>query len=108
MRLRRRTWRRAAWAAAAARAGLALALVGCSGDPGARLVAEPARQVPIPGAEVPGTFWHWLVWPATETPHRAVAQVAEPAAHDACQPLAGDLLKPAYRCRHGRVTYVLQ
>ncbi|MBK1667251.1 hypothetical protein CKO28_04235 [Rhodovibrio sodomensis] len=73
-----------------------------------RPVADPTRQVPIPGARVPGSFWSWLPDFAPPAPMRNVKQAAAPAQSDDCVPLDGPRLKPAYRCTTDGVTYIVQ
>lgn len=74
----------------------------------ARPVADPTRQVPIPGAHVPGSFWAWLPDLAPPAPMRNVRQVAAPAASADCVRLEEPRLKPAYRCTTDGLSYVLQ
>ncbi|MBK1695705.1 hypothetical protein [Rhodovibrio salinarum] len=74
----------------------------------AQPVAEPTRQVPIPGADVPGSFWFWLPDFAPPAPMRNVQQAAVPASDPDCVPLDRQQLKPAYRCTTQGVTYVVQ
>jgi hypothetical protein len=74
----------------------------------ARPVADPTRQVPIPGAQVPGGFWAWLPDFDPPAPMRNVEQAAVPAESADCVPIDGPRLKPAYRCTQDGVTYVVQ
>jgi hypothetical protein len=76
--------------------------------PTRRPVAEPTRQVPIPGAYVPGSFWSWLPDLEQPAPMRNVARTGAPAQSGDCVRLGGPRLKPAYRCTTGGVSYVVQ
>jgi hypothetical protein len=73
-----------------------------------RPVADPTRQVPIPGARVPGSFWAWLPDFAPPAPMRNVARAADPATNADCVPIEGPRLKPAYRCTSDGISYVVQ
>lgn len=73
-----------------------------------RPVADPTRQVPIPGARVPGSFWSWLPDFDPPAPMRNVQQAAAPAVSSDCVSLDGPRLKPAYRCTTDGVSYVVQ
>lgn len=73
-----------------------------------RPVADPTRQVPIPGARVPGSFWSWLPDFDPPAPMRNVQRAAAPAVSSDCVPLDGPRLKPAYRCTTDGVSYVVQ
>jgi hypothetical protein len=73
-----------------------------------RPVADPTRQVPIPGARVPGSFWSWLPDLDPPAPMRNVEQASSPAGNRDCVQLDGPRLKPAYRCTTDGVTYVVQ
>jgi len=73
-----------------------------------RPVADPTRQVPIPGAKVPGSFWSWLPDFDPPAPMRNVQQAAAPAENPDCAPLDGPRLKPAYRCTTDGVSYIVQ
>ncbi|MDZ7711987.1 MAG: hypothetical protein U5L06_02150 [Rhodovibrio sp.] len=74
----------------------------------ARPVADPTRQVPIPGARMPGSFWSWLPDFDPPAPMRNVARAAAPAENADCVPIDGPRLKPAYRCTTAGVSYVVQ
>ena len=89
-----------------------VALVPRGGRTGIRrlqpLVADPTRQVPIPGAHVPGSFWSWLPDLSPPAPMRNLQRVAAPGDSEACVPLDGPRLKSTFRCTTGGATYVLQ
>ncbi len=73
-----------------------------------RPIADPSRQVPIPGARVPGSFWAWLPDFDPPAPMRNVARADDPATNRDCEPIDGPRLKPAYRCTTDGVSYVVQ
>ena len=73
-----------------------------------RPVADPTRQVLIPGARVPGSFWSWLPDFDPPAPMRNVERASAPAGNSDCVLLDGPRLKPAYRCTTDGVRYVLQ
>lgn len=74
-----------------------------------RPVADPTRQVPIPGAKVPGGGLAALLPDLGPPPViRNVAVPADPAADPACSPVDQPTLKPAYSCQIDGVSFVVQ
>jgi hypothetical protein len=73
-----------------------------------RPIADPTRQVPIPGARVPGSLWAWLPDFDPPAPMRNVARADDPATSPDCVAIDGPRLKPAYRCTSNGVTYIAQ
>lgn len=74
-----------------------------------RIVADPTRQVPIPGAKVPGGgLGAWLPDLGPAPAIRNAGVPADPAADPACSPIDQPTLKPAYSCRVNGVSFVVQ
>lgn len=89
----------------AAAAATALLLAACAQD--TRPIVDPHNQVPFPGSKPvvnSDAISHDLGGPIETN----TAQVQEPASDPRCTPLSSGTLKPAWRCVHDGVSYVLQ
>jgi hypothetical protein len=81
-----------------------LALAACADT---RPVVDPHNQVPFPGSK-PVVDPDAVSWDPGGSNEDNLVQTADPAGDPRCTRLAARTLKPAFRCQHDGVSYVMQ